>query len=134
MWTASIEAIVYRADHPLAPADAFGLTSRQSSPRRLWAQSMRYDQRNNADPNNQLLAKNFPGDITIDQIRGYFRQFGRLEDVQITFAHDGPGVCRCSCVSGSRDLQADGCVSGCRRDGAHHVHHQRGGAAGGLCM
>ena len=65
---------------------------------------MRYDQRNNADPNNQLLAKNFPGDITIDQIRGYFRQFGRLEDVQITFAHDGPGACRCSCVSGSRGI------------------------------
>ena len=52
---------------------------------------MRYQERQNADPNNQLLAKNFPGDITIDQIRGYFRQFGRLEDVQIIFTHGGPG-------------------------------------------
>ena len=52
---------------------------------------MRYAERKSADPNHQLLAKNFPGDITIDQIRGYFQQFGTLEDVQITFGHDGPG-------------------------------------------
>ena len=52
---------------------------------------MRYQERNNADPNTQLLAKNFPGDITIDQIRGYFSQFGTLEDVQITFTQGGPG-------------------------------------------
>ena len=95
---------------------------------------MRYDQRNNADPNNQLLAKNFPGDITIDQIRGYFRQFGRLEDVQITFAHDGPGACKCSCMSGRGICWLMVACPGGRRDGAHHVHHQRGGAAGGLCM
>ena len=52
---------------------------------------MRYAVRQSADPNHQLLAKNFPGDITIDQIRGYFQQFGTLEDVQITFGHNGPG-------------------------------------------
>ena len=46
-----------------------------------------------ANPAHQLIAKNFPGDITIDQIRGYFRQFGRLEDVQVGGCHALNLVC-----------------------------------------
>ena len=51
-------------------------------------------QRQHPNPNHQLIAKNFPGEITIDQIRGYFRQFGHLEDVQVSaVAHTASKLC-----------------------------------------
>ena len=56
-------------------------------------QSTRTKDRQQANPAHQLIAKNFPGDITIDQIRGYFRQFGRLEDVQVGGCHALNLVC-----------------------------------------